>query len=180
MLKPEAFYCFSGSATTDLFNTPDACKNFLGLLNEKLNPFSTILGFCLLPNAFSLLIKIQDEVACESYLKQSGLMAKNFQTFDEASGMLLMGTLLKNQISKSVSAYEGIEKQQIEEVDSSMVGSMLSEIHLCPIKKGLCEKPSEWMFSSYNAFVSDKPTKIPREEVYQLIGGKEIFSQLHS
>ncbi len=35
--------------------------------------------------------------------------------------------------------------------------------------------PEEWLHSSYNTFVSDQKTRIPREEILMWFGGKEKF-----
>lgn len=48
-----------------------------------------------------------------------------------------------------------------------------------PIKAGLCTDFSDWIYSSYNAIVSEKPTKIFVQEVREWFGGLNEFIRLH-
>ena len=179
LIQPENFYTIHGTVKSGHFNVPENCKVFLQVINEHFQPFNTIIGFCLLPDSFLLLIKMRDEVSCEDFLKNSGLLPKAFQTFEEPGGMLLMGTLLKNALSKCMIEKAGIQQHKIEGIVTGELGQCLASIHLSPVKSGYCTAPGDWLYSSYNAYVSDKPTKIPREEVYELMGGKASFTQLH-
>ncbi len=67
-----------------------------------------------------------------------------------------------------------------KEVDNDFYFSWLIQyIHLNPVKAGLCKDFSEWKYSSYNAIVSKKLTKIPVNDVLEWFGGLDEFITIH-
>jgi putative transposase len=52
---------------------------------------------------------------------------------------------------------------------------MLFYIHFNAEKHGLCSDFSKYPFSSFQAFLSDKTTKLKKEEVLTWFGGKTDF-----
>ncbi len=179
-VKPDSFYQIEGTVKPNWFSVPETCRGFLSAVNEALHDYATVAAFCILPDTFLLLIKTHGEVECENFLKGIGLLQKNFQTFDEAGGILVMSTLLKNQLSKSLQGPHELKDHSVKEISTTGLGRSLADIHLEPVRKGLITSPQEWMFSSYNAYQSDKVTKIPREEILSMIGGKQAFLELHA
>jgi len=52
-------------------------------------------------------------------------------------------------------------------------------IHNNPVKHGFCTFPDNWKFSSYNAIIYNKPTKIKREEVISWFENINNFVDYH-
>jgi putative transposase len=50
---------------------------------------------------------------------------------------------------------------------------------LNPVKHKLTNDFSNWKYSSFNAYLSDKPSKINRDLVLEWFGGKEEFKKFH-
>ncbi len=178
-MKPEGFYRINGLAANAGFSQPELCKTFLQAVNQDLGAFCQVFAFCLVPTEFELLVKLNNDASCEAYLKSAGAIAKDYLTFEEPGGSILLSTLLKNKLSGFFSRQTVITQHSISSIDATELSENIAAIHLYPVKTGLCAKPEDWLYSSFNAFVSDKPTKIPREEVFQLLGGKAVFHQLH-
>ncbi len=53
--------------------------------------------------------------------------------------------------------------------------SIILYIHLNPVKAGLCKNCKDWKFSSYNAFVSGKPSKVNVDEGLSWFRNMEEF-----
>jgi len=62
--------------------------------------------------------------------------------------------------------------------DENYLKQLIIYVHLNP-KHHLDLNFQEYKFSSYQAFISDKETKIEREEVLKLFGGLENFVFCH-
>ena len=56
---------------------------------------------------------------------------------------------------------------------------MIRYIHFNPVFHGMTSHPAEWQYSSYHAFISEKPTKLKRNSVLEWFGGKEPFLKFH-
>ncbi len=56
---------------------------------------------------------------------------------------------------------------------------LISYIHQNPQKHGLIADFREWPFSSYNTLISQKPTRLVRDEVLEWFQGREQFIAFH-
>ncbi|GAB1451521.1 hypothetical protein MASR2M47_15770 [Draconibacterium sp.] len=52
-------------------------------------------------------------------------------------------------------------------------------IHNNPVHHGFCSHPKEYPWTSYLSSISEKPTKLKRDELIQLFNGTEDFKQQH-
>lgn len=52
-------------------------------------------------------------------------------------------------------------------------------IHQNPVLHGFVKHPSDWPYSSYHIFLSDKETRLKRSEVLQWFGNREAFVEFH-
>ncbi len=179
ILQPESLYSIQCESGKSLFPDPNSYKDFLTQFNEELASISTLWAFSLYPQGIQLLVKTTGETDWENYLRKNNLIKKDFQVFEEAGGMLVMATLIQNKISGFFRSYTLGGKLNITPVTENDLGNSISAIHLAPVKLGLVANPAEWTFSSYNAFLSDKPTKLPRIEVLEILGGADSFITLH-
>lgn len=53
-------------------------------------------------------------------------------------------------------------------------------IHYNSVEAGLVDKVEDWKFSSYNAIVSNKPTKILKDEVVEYFDNLQNFKFCHT
>lgn len=179
LLKPDHFFSISCKSEKDVFIQNDLYKNFLTGLNEELAELLQVYSFCLLPNSVQLLIKTATETQWEQFLRSKNLLQKDYQVFEEPGGMLLMGTLVQNRISAFIRQFIPQPRIIIQDAAENL-SSVIVEIHKAPVLSGHSANPSEWVFSSYNAFLSDKPTRLPRTEVLEFMGGAEQFITSHN
>ncbi|MCY1720486.1 hypothetical protein OU798_09050 [Prolixibacteraceae bacterium Z1-6] len=52
-------------------------------------------------------------------------------------------------------------------------------IHNNPVKHGFCNSPGNWKYSSYNSILSDRPTRVKREDVLSWFEVKKNFIDYH-
>jgi hypothetical protein len=63
--------------------------------------------------------------------------------------------------------------------DEAYFSQIIFYIHCNAIHHNLCTHPSEYLFSSYNSILSDKPSLLKRDDVLAWFGGKEAFIKSH-
>lgn len=52
-------------------------------------------------------------------------------------------------------------------------------IHANPVHHGFVKNMADWKFSSYNSYLSDKPTKIEKAYALKIFGRLQAFIQYH-
>jgi len=69
-------------------------------------------------------------------------------------------------------------KRKIVEKDDYFF-RVIRYIHANPVHHGLIERMDSWSFSSYQAYLFDKPTKLAAKEVLEIFGGRKKFLEFH-
>jgi hypothetical protein len=57
---------------------------------------------------------------------------------------------------------------------------VIAYIHQNPQKHKFVQDFREWKWSSYDALLSDRPTKLQRETVLEWFGGQDEYLKLHA
>ncbi len=153
------------NGTEKIFVSTENFDFFLRKYRKFIVPVVDTFCYCLMPNHFHFLIKVKSE-------KQ--LMELEFyQDFKNKS------LFVSKQFSNLFSSYtQAFNKQQgrrgnlfmrpfkrKEIQDEIYFRKLVQYIHLNPVEAGLCNYPTEWVHSSYNALISQKPTLLNRLEV---------------
>ena len=68
---------------------------------------------------------------------------------------------------------------RIEVTSDSYFLALINYIHRNPQKHGFVEDFQDYPYSSYQVMLSDKATRLKREEVLAWFAGKERFEQFH-
>ena len=126
------------------------CISYLYLKN--ILPVADIYAYCLLKNHFHLALRIKDEESLSEKLKEKPYLA--FSNFF-------------NSYSKSINkAYnrrgslfqEHLHRIRVE--DDEYLMQLIAYIHLNPVKHKFSDDFKEYKYSSYQAYISEKPTSI--------------------
>jgi len=144
----------------------DENKNFfLKQFSKYLSETISIFAFCLMDNHFHLVIRLNED---EKIVTQgfSNFFNSYAKAFNKENGRT--GSLFEKHFKR------------IKLNDEEYLKQLILYVHLNP-KYHLDLKFEEYKYSSYQAFILNKETKIEREEVLKLFGGIEnvIFSHNH-
>src|SRR5690554_968486 len=157
-----------GNNKENLFLEEDSYAYFLNLISKYLLPVSDIYAYCLLKNHFHILIKIKEDAAISDdklHLPFSNL----FNAYAKA---------INKKYSREGSLFKERYKRKRITDEQYLIQSIIY-IHLNPVKHEFSENYQKYPHSSFNALISDKPTKLERKEVLDLFGGKENFIDSH-
>jgi len=161
-----------------LFKTDDDYQYFLEKLSRFILKIADIYVYCLIPNHFHLLIKIKEpnEIAALAKIDEdnySNYLSRTFSNFF-------------NSYSKSYNKKHNrhgrlftqpFKRIIVENEDYFVV--LINYIHRNPLHHGLVKQFSEWKYSSYQTYLSDKTTKIDRDKVLNYFNSAADFIEYH-
>lgn len=131
-----------------------------------------MLAYCLMPNHFHLLVRVKI-IEGISEPDTSKLVIKAMRDF-----MISYAKAINKKYHRSGALFQ--PKFKRKEIDSDFYFSWLVQyIHMNPVKAALCGEPGDWKYSSYNAVISKRPTKIHVEKIIQWFGNLEEFIRVH-
>jgi putative transposase len=185
MLQPESYFLIRNHLPhSGWLSDAEDCRDFLHRLDHETGPLLQLCAYCLLPGQYNLLVKTTTEAAWETFFRSSNKLKRDFAVFDEPAGQLILSTLatkhfsdfirslpLKNNPAGSKSVFEKLAGE-------GLVPGVIALHHL-PVQQQVAAHPSGWTFSSYNALISDKPTRLLRDEVLGWFDGVTGFKERH-
>ena len=203
-LLPSQFYHIYNHANghENLFVQRENYYFFLQRYATFINPVADTFAYCLMPNHLHLLVRIKDEddlqVAYQQKIKLRARFPKdvtNFpkvQNFREVEGEA-GSKFVSREFGSLFSSYsQAFNKQQNRKGSLFMPNfkrklidtedyftQLVHYIHANPVHHGFVRRFTDWEFSSYQAFLSDKNTNLQRDEVLSWFGGVNNFNKFH-
>jgi len=160
-----------GNNREDLFFEERNYGYFLKLYARYVEPVADTYAYCLLRNHFHLLVRIK------TVEEQEGLKPRNpsqqfgnlFNAYTKAINRAYQhtGSLFENPFGRILVTSDGYFTQ------------LISYIHRNPQKHGFVDDFRAWPYSSYRAFLSEKPTRLKRDDVLAWFDGPEAFEAFH-
>ena len=137
---------------------------FLKQLSKYLLGKISLFGYCLMDNHFHLVIRLNEdeEIVTQAFSNFFNSYAKAFN----------------KQTNRTGSLFEKHFKR-IKLNDENYLKQLVVYVHMNP-KHHLDLKFEDYKYSSYQALVSSKETKVVREEVLKLFGDLENFIFCHN
>jgi REP element-mobilizing transposase RayT len=168
-----------------LFKSEANFKFFLKKYDEYLSPVIDTYAYCLLGNHFHILIRIKEEQDLPAF-KEAAINS-------EASKRSLHD-IISNQFKKFFQSYAMAFNKQHQRVGTlfqtpfkrALVTSdayftqLIYYIHSNPQHHDLIADFRKWQWSSYDSILSDKPSKIRKNEVIAWFGNKPEYLNYHS
>ncbi|MBK9336388.1 MAG: hypothetical protein IPM98_07285 [Lewinellaceae bacterium] len=197
-MQPGAYYHIfnRGNNRENIFYTSENAPYFLEKYTKYMFPVLDTYAYCLLPNHFHLLVRLQTAAELlagasdlPGFKNLEGLVARK----NEKAIQAYVGNLVSNQFRLLFMAYaKAINKQEkrvgslfqknfkrLRVASNPYLANLVLYIHANPQLHGLCGDFQDWADSSFSAMSSDSPTKLMRAEVLEWFGGKETMVRRH-
>lgn len=169
-----------------LFRNDDNYKFFLTRYNKYITPLADTFAYSLLPNHFHFLIQIKPYPELQEYykiIKPHGKAEKNWQpdfVMQQISNLLNSYAKSFNKKNNRKGALFMDYLRRVEVITDAQYSATVFYIHKNAVHHGYCKAIPDWLWSSYNSFLTNAPTKLQRQKVLEWFGGSEKFIEFHT
>jgi putative transposase len=171
-----------GNNSIDVFYDKESYLHFLRLYDKYISPIADTYAWCLLKNHFHFLVytKLDNEIEY-SKLEYSTVEypkildpSKQFGHFFNAYTQAI-----NKKFNRTGSLFERPFERKLVTSDKYLQ-NLIYYIHNNPVHHGFVQQMSLYPWSSFESIVSDKPTKLKRQNVIDLYGTKFDFLDYHN
>jgi REP element-mobilizing transposase RayT len=190
-LKPRKFYHIwtHANGSENIFQTEENYIFFLDKYTHHVHPIADTFAYCLMPNHIHLAVRIKDkQIVLEHAKTQKGY--PNLQNFETFGGF---SQYISQQFSNLFNSYTKAFNKKYDRRGSLFIPNfkrklvdneryfmrLIAYIHNNPVHHGFVENPTDWIYSSWHAYLMGKRTKINRKEGLVWFGGEEAFKKIH-
>jgi REP element-mobilizing transposase RayT len=167
---------------------------FLKKFDYYLSEYLDVYCYCLLPNHFHFLVRVKDKKDLPSLedlvslkIHTSGADLPIIENLGSIKALSNQFRLFFMSYSKSVNQQQGRIGSLFQKTfkrklitNDSYLKAVVFYIHFNPQKHGLTDDFKTYTYSSYNRFVSEKVTKLRKDEVFNFFNGKPSFVEFHN
>ena len=186
LIPDKTYHIFSRAMGNEkLFLEEANYKFLLKQFLKYISPVADTFAYNLLPNHFHFMVRIKNiNTIHEEFLrvkKNKKFIIESIPDFIMERFSNLLNSYTK-AINKKYSRIGGLFidiMRRVEVKDDGQLGATIFYIHKNAVHHGYTENISEWYWSSYQAFISNAPTQLLRDEVLDWFGGIEQFIEFH-
>ncbi|MDW7690866.1 hypothetical protein R9C00_21090 [Flammeovirgaceae bacterium SG7u.111] len=153
---------------------------FLGKYTKFVHGFAKTFAYCLLKNHYHLLVQIREEKELLKLIHKNQEKPLSWHT-SNAFSSFLQGYVqgINKTHGRSGALFEEPFKR-MEVLDEVYFTQLVVYIHTNPQKHQLISDFRNYPHSSYHAHLTEKKTKLCREDVLSWFGGEEAYIQAHA
>lgn len=171
-----------GNNRCDVFLDTDSYYYFLKLYDKYITPVADTFAWCLLKNHFHILvyIKLNHEINSEklefSTVEKPKVISASKQ-FSHLFNAYTQG--INKRHNRTGSLFEStFERKKI--TSDAYLQKVIFYIHNNPVHHGFTTNINLYPWSSYETIISDKPTKLKRDDVIEFYQNKDNFMKYHN
>jgi len=181
------YHIFSRAVGNEkLFRSDENYRFFLARLVIYVLPVADIFTYSLLPNHFHLLLRIKEEHIIKDQFKQRKKIPfrENVHSLpdfimEQFSNWLNSYTKAYNKRFRRKGALfmDYLKRSRVEK--ESDFASFVFYIHKNAVQHSLCKQIGDWNYDGYRALLSEKPTRLLRDEMIGWFGSRKLFIDFH-
>ena len=181
-MTPETYYHLytHANGSENLFREEKNYGYFLQKYAHHINPIADTYAYCLMPNHVHFLIQIKTEEQLEETFGK-------FETFQKLEAKI--SKQFSNLFSSYTQSYNKVYQRRgslfipnfkrKEITTESYFRNLIHYIHANPVHHGFANDIANWTWSSYQAFLFEKPTKLRRQQVIEWFGNRDDLLEFH-
>jgi REP element-mobilizing transposase RayT len=165
----------------DIFYDAGNYEHFLKLYQQYIHPIAETFAWCFMKNHFHFLVyvRLENEILREN-LEYSTVEHPKIVDASKQFGHLFNAytQAINKRYNRTGSLFEKpFERKRV--TSEKYLKNLVHYIHNNPVHHGFCNHAWEYPWSSYGTILSDKPTKLKRDEVIKMYGDRENFISYH-
>ena len=153
------------NGTENIFRERENYRYFLSKYSFYLSPVVETLAYCLMPNHFHFMIQVLESPEVDTGKAFGNLLNSYAQAYNK-----------KYQRKRSLFS-QNLNRRKIE--TDGYFTRCVTYIHQNPSHHGFVRDFRKWEYSSWNAIVSNRPSKVARAIVLEWFGGINSFLKGH-
>jgi len=171
-----------GNNKENIFCIDDNYNYFLKQWDKYFSNYLDILAFCLMPNHFHFFVKVRKLERFskpQNYSKLWPPKDPNRFLEDQFKSFFTSYTFALNKQQKRTGSLFQKRFKRIHVDSNEYIKTLIHYIHHNPIHHNYVRNYGDWKYSSYNAIISKKSTKLNREDILEGFNGREEFIDFH-
>jgi REP element-mobilizing transposase RayT len=171
-----------GNNGIDIFLSIENYNHFLKLYAKYIEPIAETFAWCLLKNHFHILVRIkdEDEIINEELSYTTTEKPKVINPSRQFSHLFNAYTQSVNKRhNRTGSLFEATFERKLV-TSERYFKQLIFYIHNNPVHHGFVTDMKLYPWSSYGTIISDKPTKLKRNETIEMYGNIENFIGYHN
>ena len=163
----------------NIFIEPRNYPYFLQLYAQHITPVADTFAYCLLKNHFHFLVRMKEL----SHLTGLGDLSGVGDVKEPSQYFSNLFNAYARSINKAYDRTGSLFQRpfgRIPVTTDAYFTQLVIYIHQNPQRHGLVDDFRDWPYSSYQAIIGSKATKLEREEVLSWFGDKEALNVAHT
>jgi REP element-mobilizing transposase RayT len=148
--------------------------HFMDLFDKYISDLVDVYAYCLIPNHFHFLVRVKDLYELPDHVDPNKPLWRSFSNFFNAY------TKKINQCYERRGSLFQERYRRKRVITKKNFLNLLKYIHFNPSRHEIAEDFREYPYSSYQALISVKPSKIERNLVLELFDDLENFIAFHN
>ena len=170
-----------GNNRENLFYEDRNYRYFLKLYARYIKPVTDTYAYCLLRSHFHVLVYIKTEEEQEQTFRVSETL-KVFKVLNPSRQFSNLFNAYAKAINKAYQRTGSLFQHpfgRIPVTSDAYFVRLTTYIHHNPQKHGFVDDFRDWPYSSYHAILSQKPTRLKRDDVLDWFSGTAAFQSAH-
>ncbi len=171
-----------GNNGIDVFFENGNYEYFLKLYHQYIHPIAETFAWCLMKNHFHLLVYIRNEKEVLTDLLEYSTVDKP-RVLDPSKQFGHLFNAYTQAINKKYNRTGSLFEKPFERkrlTSEKYLQNLIYYIHNNSVHHGFTKTIQEYPWSSYGSVISDKPTKLRRDEVIDIYGSVSSFVEYHN
>jgi REP element-mobilizing transposase RayT len=160
---------------------------FLKKFKEYIYPIAEVYSYCLMPNHFHVLIKVKSEEELNIFFqeawKEKSITSQAFpidkKVTQQFSNFFNAYTKAFNKTYCRLGGLFISNYRRIKIENDKQFLNTVKYIHFNPVNARLTERPEDWKYSSYEAYITNKRSLVSKEYVIGKYGDFNNFLAMH-
>lgn len=170
--RGNTYHIYNRGINSDiLFKEKTNYEYFLLLFEDHIEPIAETYAWCLMKNHFHFIVRLKklEEIKIEKIIEPSQSFSNLFNAYTKSY----------NKRNNRTGALFERPFRRVLINNSPYLNNAIVYVHNNPVNHIICEHPLNYPWSSYISLLSNKPTKIKRNQVLESFGNRENFILEH-
>ncbi len=183
IIKANYYHIYNrGNNKSDIFFENDNYLYFLKKYDKYITPIAETFAWCLMKNHFHILVRIKtdDQIVAEQLTYSTTEKPKIIDPSRQFSHLFNSYTQAVNKkYNRTGSLFENTFERKVVSSEKYFQ-QLIFYIHNNPVQHGFVKNIIEYPWTSFETILSEKQTKLKRNEVIDSFGNKENFIFYHN